>query len=72
MSDLGPLYKVVEVVDGQFEGKLTTGPYYGKEKWNDRVRIYSRLQEARVYKSRLVKQGREAKIIRYDAMQEET
>lgn len=62
---LEPIFRVVEEINGLLETELTAGPYHGKETWNNKHRIYPRIQEARVYKKKLAKQGRKAKILKF-------
>lgn len=65
MSD--SLFKVVEVKpDGDTEDVLTTGPYHGENTWNSKLRVYPKLQTARVYRNRVRAMGRGAEIVRYE------
>lgn len=66
----GPLYAVVEVVDGEEKLTSTTGPYRGKETWNDKPRIYRSIGQARAYKERLRAKGGVGRILEYRAIGE--
>lgn len=65
------LFKVLEKVDGAVVDEITTGPYreggrLGRRTWNDKKRVYHDLPQARVYKKRLLVQGRDAFIMKYE------
>lgn len=64
------LYRVIEMTDIGPEIKVVAAPDLGRTAqppipWNRKHRIYSRLQEAKAYKQRLAKEGRDARILRF-------
>ena len=76
MSDVfEPLYRVVEAIpvdehclEVNMEPKITAGmPWRNNEQisYNRKNRIYPRYQEAKVYRDKLVKQGRDARILEF-------
>lgn len=65
------LFKVVErMPDGTLDDDLTTGPYHGRNTWNNKIRVYPKLHTARTYRDRVRAQGRDAVIVRYVATDE--
>ena len=67
---MNDLYQVIEVVDGNISDELTTGPYHGKNTWNNKFRVYRKLSQARVYKNTMRAQGRDARIVRFEPVGE--
>lgn len=67
-----PIYRVVEVgVDGVLQPKIVaaydSSPFHGHRvvEYNKRTRIYPLLRMARMYRNRLAKEGREARIMKF-------
>ena len=61
------LYRVVEIVDGEFQGKVVASARWMSEpiSYNAKKRLYDGLPQARMYKRRLINEGRDARILKY-------